>query len=898
MSWLRVLGCRIRGLFVKRRLERDLDDELRAHIEMLTEENLRKGMSSGEARYAAQRAFGGIEQAKEIYRERRGLPLVETLLRDVLYALRSLRKSPGFTAIAVLTLALGIGANTAIFSVVNAVLLRPLPYQDPDRLMMLRETDSRQNVDHDGSTSYRDFELWKVQNRTFEDMTIFYKSGWGVQTLTGGGEPEKVQGAFVAANFFSMLGVAPALGRAISPEEVEHRERVVVLSDGLWQRRFGASPQAVGMNLEVEGAKWRVIGVMPSRFQFPFLDVQFWAPIKSHPEWLDNKGQESPSNDRWMVTGRLKPNVMLPKAQAEMTTIANRVEHEYRKRAPTEIPELQLKGLDVRVIPLSEHIVGNVRRALSVLVGAVLFVLLIGCTNLANLFLARGASRSREFAVRAAMGAGRWRLIFQLLTESVTLALIGAAAAVPVATVVIRGLKAFGPEDIPRLAETSIDGAVLVFTIAISLTAGFLFGLAPAWRVSRNDPNETLKEGGRSASAGRSGRRAHALLVTAEFAMAVILLTGAGLLIRSFLAVLAVDPGFRPEHVLTLYIEFPDSMTQTRQEAFYRRVFERVAALPGVQSAGAISNLFFLNDARTWGLRQVEGRPPEPVGRWTQLMWTQISGDYFRAMGIPLLKGRYFTERDGPESPPVAIVSQTLARRYWPGEDAVGKRLKGFDPRGRNDEWVTVVAVVGDTHSYGLERQPISQIYELGSQRHENTPNLLVRTASDPARLATAVRAAVRAVDYTAVISKIKTMEQRLGEQTARRRFQTWLLGVFSSLALALAAIGIFGVMHYSVAYRTHEIGVRMALGARAMDVFGMVIRQGLLLAGIGVALGILGALWLTQALSGMLYGVTARDPVTFAAVALVLLATALAACYIPARRATRVDPMVALRCE
>jgi putative ABC transport system permease protein len=380
--------------------------------------------------------------------------------------------------------------------------------------------------------------------------------------------------------------------------------------------------------------------------------------------------------------------------------------------------------------------------------------------------------------------------------------------------------------------------------------------------------------------------------------MAVILLSGAGLLIRSFLAVLAVDPGFHPEHVLTAHIDFPHSMTQTRQEAFFQRVFERVAALPGVQAAGAVSNLFFLDEERTWGLRQVEGRPPEPVGRWSQLVWTQVSGDYFRAMGIPLIEGRYFAERDGPESPPVAIVNQTLARRYWPGEDAVGKRLKGFDPRGRNDEWVTVVAVVGDTHSHGLERQPISQIYEAQIQRHENTPNLVVRTASDPARLAAAVRAAVRAVDNTAVIAKITTMEQRLGEQTARRRFQTWLLGVFSALALALAAIGIFGVMYYSVAQRTHEIGVRMALGARATDVFGMVIGQGLLLAGIGVGTGILGALWLTQALSGMLYGVTARDPVTFAMVALVLLATALAACYIPARRATRVDPMAALRCE
>jgi len=500
--------------------------------------------------------------------------------------------------------------------------------------------------------------------------------------------------------------------------------------------------------------------------------------------------------------------------------------------------------------------------------------------------------------VRAAIGADRGRLIFQVLTESVTVALIGGAAGVLVAIMAIRGLKAFGPEDIPRLGETGIDGGVLLFTLAISLAAGIFFGLVPAWRVSRNDPNETLKEGGRNAAEGRSSRHAHALLVTAEFAMAVILLSGAGLLIRSFLAVLAIDPGFRPEHVLTVNIEFPHSMTQTRQEAFYRRAFERVAALPGVQAAGAVSNLFFLNDARTWGLRQVESRPPEPVGRWTQLVWTQVSGDYFRAMGIPLIKGRYFTDHDGPDSPPVAIVNQTLARRYWPGEDAIGKRLKGFDPRGRNDEWVTVVAVVGDTHSYGLERQPISQIYEAQIQRHENTPQLVVRTASDPARLAAAIRATVRAVDNTAVISNIATMEQRLGEQTARRRFQTWLLGVFSALALALAAIGIFGVMHYSVAYRTHEFGVRMALGARATDVFGMVIGQGLLLAGIGVCAGILGSLWLTQALSGMLYGVTARDPVTFAAVALVLLATALAACYIPARRATKVDPMVALRCD
>jgi putative ABC transport system permease protein len=810
------------------------------------------------------------------------------MLNDLRFGIRTLLKSPGFTAVAVLTLALGIGANTAIFSVINAVLLRTLPYRDPDDIAILWKTVPKKNIQEDW-TSYPTFKDWKDHNNVFEDMTLVFRPEAAQVVLTGNDRPERIQGAKVSANFFSVMGVSPVLGRSFSPDEGERGDQVVVLSYGFWQRQFGSSADALGNTIEVDGKKTKIIGIMPASFQFPSKESQLWLLNTADPRWPTFAWIRLA--DAFCGVGRLKANVSPAQAQAEMSTIARGLEKQY--------PDTDT-GLGIKVVPLPVHFAGNnVRLALCVLFGAVVFVLLIACTNVASLVLARGAARQREFAIRTALGAGRAQLIRQLLTESAVLSLASGCLGFCLALIGIRTLVVIGPRDIPGLVDTGIDVRVLTFTLLISMLTGLLFGLAPAWKILRSDPNDSLKEGGRSATSGHGSGRTRELLVVLEFALAVVLLTGAGLLVRSFLRIQEVDLGFKPERVLMMQMTLPDSWVQdnARTTAFFERAIQKVESLPGVEAAaigGGFGDEHIPNVTIT-----VEGRPAVPPGEQREEASDDVISDgYFRVMGVPLLSGRFFSDQDGPHTPPVAIISQKMARQFWPEENPIGRRFHYGVP-GENSDWHTVVGVVGDMLRNGLERRRMSQFYLSHRQKMwALSLYFAVRTASDPLQLAAAVRSEIQSLDKTVWLDHVTTVELWLRELGSQRRFQTSLLSLFAVVALLLAAIGIYGLMHHSVTQRTHEIGIRIALGAQPRDVLGMVIRQGLVLALIGVIAGSVCALSLTRILSSLLFGVTPTDPVTFVGVALLLLGVALSACYIPASQATKVDPMVALRYE
>jgi predicted permease len=876
-------------LFRRARTEKQLDKELRFHLEQQIADYVAAGVTPDEARRRARLEFGGLGQVKEECRDVGAARFVETLIQDLRYGLRQLRRNPGFTAVAVITLALGIGANTAIFSVIEAVLLRPLPYKESSRLAILGPSDATASI------SYRDYEAWRAQSRSFEDLAVYYTdNSWSRVILTGTPEPEAVQGAFVSANFFPLMGVSPLLGRVFTSREETRREHVVVLSYNLWARKFGASRDLIGKALQINGMNFQVIGVMPEDFQFPARSSELWAPLTTNPLWGETALVEvDPSHvrhfhKRWQVVGRLTPGVTFQEAQAEMKTIVARLQ----QVDPTD------RDLDVRVEPLRVNISGEMRLALWLLFGAVSLVLLIACSNVANLVLARGAVRRRELAVRAALGAGRARLMRQLFTESGLLGLLSGLVGLVLAMFGIRALIAFAPPGLPRLEESGLDPWVLAFTFGVALFAAALFGLFPAWKVSRGDPSESLKAASKGASGSVALRRMQSLLVAAQFALSVVLLAGGVLLIRSFLAVEAVNPGFQPGRVLTMSVTFPVGAPVTRLRTFDDSMLARVRGLPGVRAVGGIDGLFELGSPHIVALRSIEGRVFDPRERSGPLIWDTVCGDFFQAMGVPLLKGRFFSERDGPDSPLVAIIDESMARRYWPHEDPIGARIKGQDRRGRNDEWVTVIGEVGDVRNHGLDKPATPHVFEWYRQSGDMTPDLVVRTIGSPRALAGSLRSVVRTLDRTAILSPVTTLKQQLSEQLSPRRFQTWLLSLFSLIALLLSALGIYGVMHYSVAQRTHEMGIRMALGAQKSDVLQLVVGQGMILAVVGEGIGIIGALGITRFMSSLLYGVKPTDPVTFVAVSLLLLGVALLACYIPARRATKVDPMVALRHE
>ncbi|MGB7921783.1 MAG: ABC transporter permease [Pyrinomonadaceae bacterium] len=814
--------------------------------------------------------------------------MIETLWQDVRYGMRMLLKRPGFTLVAVLALALGIGANSAIFSVVNAVLLRPLPFDDPERLVVVWEKRPRQNRDA-VPASPADFVDWQKQNQVFERMAAHMPRAFN---LTGAGEPEQIVGQLVTADFFSVLGVKAAEGRTLLAEvDRPGGERAVVISHALWQRRFGGDRSLVGKSIRLDDEGVTVVGVMPPAFQYPEGDSEMWVASRAVVPEASLPGNPDPLTIRSLhylnVIARLKQGVTREQAQAEMETISGRLEQQY----PNENT-----GHTSRVVSLHEQLVGDVRPALLVLLGAVGFVLLIACANVANLLLARATARQKEMSIRTALGAGRLRLVRQLLTESTLLSLMGGAVGLMLALWGVDLLVALSPEDLPRLKEISLDGRVVGFTLSVSVLTGMIFGLAPALQASKQDLSGALKESARGASSGIGRRRTRNLLVIAEVALALVLLVGAGLMVRSFWRLQQADPGFNPQNVVSMELSLPSSKYAKEEQMadFYKKVIGRIETLPGIESVGATWMLPLSGQDAGSGF-EIEGRPPSAPGEGQRSTFSSVTPRYFRTMGIPLIKGRDFNDQDTATTPGAVIINETFARRYFPGEDPLGKRMRRG---GENKPWLTVVGIVGDVKHLSLAAEPRTEFYLSSLQSPQSFMNVVVRTASDPVNLMAAIRQEVWAVDRDQPVANVETMRQLVANSVASARFNTLLLGVFASVAMILAAVGIYGIMAYSVIQRTHEIGIRMALGAGRRDILRMVVGQGMTLAVVGVAIGLLASFALTRVMSSLLYGVTATDPLTFAGVALALVVVALLACYIPARRATKVDPMVALRYE
>jgi putative ABC transport system permease protein len=864
---------RLWGTFRRGRGDREVAEELRLHLELAAEDARRRGGSAADAIRAARLRAGGIPQAMEAMRDQRGLPWLEDFRRDVLYALGALRRNPGFAAVAVITLALGIGANTAIFSIVNAVLLRPLPYSEPGRLVSAGQLLGGEYLffrDHAQSV----------------DAIALYRGGVGLN-LSQGGEADRLTGAQVSANLFSVLGISAARGRGFLPAEEQPAEsRVVVISHALWRQRFGGDASIVGRDIEIDGVPRRVVGVMPPAFSFPSAATDLWIPYAFN---RGNAGALWGGGQRGQTVARLAPGATPAQAQSELRARAP----ELRKANTLWVfaPEW---GANREVVLLQDRLVGDVRTRLLIILGAVGFVLLIACANVANLLLARASTRQHEVAIRHALGAGRGRMARQLLTESAVLGLLGGAAGFLLAFLAVPVLVSGLSADIPRVEEIAVDGWVLGFTMAAGLLTGLVFGAVPAIRSLRSDSNGSLKAGTRGSSASMG--RAAALFVVAEIAVAVLLVIGAGLLIRSFAELLRVDPGFRSEQIVTARItppavRYPD---ETRTRALYAEVLARVAALPGVQDVEAVSHLPLVGGSSGFAF-EVEGKPyVQGTGAPTTGEHAVTPG-YLQVMGIPLREGRLLAPGDR-DAPAVAVINETMARDYWPGEKAVGKRLK---PVWKVDGWITVVGVVGDIKYSGLAKKVEPEIYRPFLQAPERDMSLVVRTAvADPTTLAASLRQAVASVDAMVPVSEIRTVDQLLARSVATPRVTTMLLALFAAVALTLAAIGIYGVLSYTVSRRTREIGVRMALGARRGDVLRMMMGHALLLAGLGTTAGVAAALATTRALDSLLFGVSRTDMLTFAIVPVLLLIVAVIAAYVPASRATRVDPMIALRLE
>ena len=800
------------------------------------------------------------------------------MFQDLRYGLRMLVKNPGFAFVAVLTLALGIGANTAIFSIVNAVLLQPLPFSEPDRLVWV--WGNIRNGGRSASVSPLDYLDYRSQNTSFEHFAATFSIP-APFNLTGSGEPERLQGAVATGNFFQALGVNPALGRTFLLENEEPgRDQVVVLSHRLWKQRFAGDPALIGKTLALDGRTFEVIGVMPAGFNFP-RGAELWTPMN----FQISPGMKQRKAHFFRPIGRLKPGVTLAQAQADMDSIAGILETQY--------PDSNT-GWNLRMVPLREQLVGNIRPTLRVLFGAVGLVLLIACANVANLLLVRASSRQKEIAIRMALGAGRRRIVRQMLTESLLLAIAGGTLGVFLAIWGTDLIVAFSGNDIPATAQIGIDGVVLGFTLCVSLLTGILFGLVPALPATQPSRlSETLKEGGRAGGQGASRNRTRNLLVVFETAIAVVLLIGAGLLIRSFVRLQNVGPGFDPENVLTARIDLPREKYNLPEKAasFWVQLHERLAALPGVEAVGMNTELPLSGQPNDMPF-SVEGRPAEPNQRFGA-DFRRVNQDYLRSIRIPLKRGREFTEQEVRQGANVVVISETLANGVFGDDDPLGQRLL----LAINEKTaVEIIGIVGDIRHRTLEADPWAMMY-LPVPSTQWT-NLTIKVSGDPLSMAAAVRGEVRAIDPDQPVAAIRTMEQVVAESVGAPRYRTSLLGLFAFIALLLAAIGIYGVSSYAVAQRTHEIGIRMALGAEPRDVQLLVIGRGIGLALVGVGAGLVGAFGLTRLLAGLLFGVTATDPLTFAGVAVILTAIALLACWIPARRAARVDPMVALRHE
>ncbi len=817
---------------------------------------------------------------------------MESLLQDLRFGFRTLLKNPGVSAVAIIALALGTGANSAIFSVVNAVLLRPLPYENPNSLVLVWGKNATTSRD---PLSVPDFLDYRNQNAVFGEMACFAYDDFNLST---GDEPEHIQGTMVSANYFAVLGANLSQGIAFRPEDDQPgASRIAIISNGLWKRRFGSDPNLVGQPILLNGASFIVTGIAPASFQSPNPEdnPQVWVPLSlDGGDRLRVPSSVSPASltnrrGRFLIgIARLKPGVTPRQAQADLDTIASRLEQQYKDTNA---------GIGTSVVSLREHIIGKIESALVVLLAAVGFVLLIACANVANLLLARAAARQKEIAIRTALGAGRLRLIRQLLTESVLLSLVGGALGLVLAYGEIRLLLGLNPANIPRLSEIGIDGRVLGFTFLIAILTGIIFGLAPAVQASKTDLNEALKEGARGSTGGINRQRVRSLLVVSEVALTVLLLIGAGLMLKSFYSLQRVNPGFNPANTLTMMVNLPASKyTDDHQvQAFFEQVLNRVNVLPGVQTAGAVTGLPLTTTSVIRLRFIVDAHPPANPSEVPRATFRSISYNYFRAMGIALVKGRYFSEQDRDKSPPVVIVNETMASRYWPGEDPIGKRLTIPSLGGVSRE---ITGVVADVKHSSLDTESGAEMYVPYLQKSFNFMALVIRTSSDRLRLTGAVRSEILSVDKSQPVYDVKTMQDVVNDSVSQPRLYTLLLGIFAALALTLAAVGIYGVMNYSVVQRKHEIGIRMALGAQRSDILKMVVGQGMLLALIGVAVGLAAALILTRVMESLLFGVSARDLGTFLIIPLVLAAIALLSSYIPARRATRVDPMIALRYE
>jgi putative ABC transport system permease protein len=881
------------ALFRRSRAERELDEELRQHLDQQTAQNMRLGMNPEEARYAAHKAFGGVEQAKERSRDARGVRWIEDLAQDLRYGARMLAQNPGFALIAILTLALGIGANTAIFSVVNGVLLRQLPYENPEQLALIWEKGFGLNQIPVSASEFRDY---RNQTQSFSSIAAFDTADFN---LTGSELPERVSSAQVSASLFPLLGIKPQLGRVFTDEENEPgRDDVVLLSHGLWQRRFGGDAGIIGSSLALSDRNYTVIGVMPPSFQFPMSlfgikgvtftqPAELWTPVAFSADRLKIRSSRSLG-----VIGRLKPGVTLARAVADVNAVADRMRQQY----PESYPPQEWGAF---AVSLHEQIVGRMRLPLLVLLGAVVMVLLIACANVASLLLARSTMRRKEIVVRAALGASRRRIARQLLTESLLLALCGGGLGLLIAYWGTDQLATLSAQTLPRMKEVGLDGRVLGFTLAISILTGLVFGLLPVIEASKLDLNEVLNEGSRRTTGSSGQRRLRSLIVTAEFALALVMLIGAGLLSRSFWRLQNVSPGFEPENVLTFQISLPwASYPGSRQAAaFFQEASARVAQLPGIKAVGAASILPLSGSSSDEGF-VIEGRPLRDLNDVGDEEFRVVTPDYFRAMGIPLLKGRFFNDADNAGASAVTIINKAFADRHFRGEEPVGKRLTRDDPRESKVNWITIVGVVGDVRHNGLNVVAKPEFYAPHQQESRFSMILAARVTPDSAGMTAAIRREILELDPQLPLYNVRPMERVISESVAPQRLATVLFSGFAALALLLAAIGIYGVMSYAVAQRTHELGIRIALGARTGDVIKLVLTQGMKPALLGVVIGLAGSFWLTPLLDNLLFDVSATDPLTFTVISLLLMVIGLVACWVPARRAAKVDPMVALRAE
>jgi len=886
-AWIRTLASRTRTLFSPRQVDQDFEHELETHLDLLTDENVHRGMTPEEARRAARIRLGGNTQLKDTNRELHGLPFIETFFQDVRFALRMLRKNPGFTAVAVLTLALGIGANTAIFSVVYAVLLKPLPFTNPDQLFTAFQANKQQGIAETGC-SYLNFEEWRAQNHVFSELAGIVAHQL---TLTDGGDPTVVNTSVVTSELFALLDVKPLVGRIFSPQDGKQgAPPVVLVSEDLWRGRFGADPRILGTSINLDQRPFTVIGIIPGAFHTPFFTTkqEVWIPLVQDPVFSTRMPQRA--SHLLPVIGRLKPGVSVAQAQAEMDAISGRLAAEF----PAEN-----SGWTVRLVPLQKEIVGDVRTALLVLLGAVGLVLLIACANIANLLLTRATSRSKEIAVRTALGAGRARIIRQLLSETAVLGLLGGAAGIALAYWGVKALSSLLPSSLPQMNPIRVDYFVLGFALLLSAIAGVAFGLVPAMFAANADIQSSLRESVRVGES-RNRRRARSFLAAGEISLALVLLVAAGLLLRSFSKLMSVSPGFDVQHIVKADISLPQfQYSEPRQwTAFSDELLARIQSDPGLQDS-AIAVPRPIADLRVTLPFDIVGSPPVSASgaasRTTS--YVSISPGYFHVMSIPLLSGRLFDQRDIMSSPRVTIISKTMAQRNFPNQDPLGKQITfGFPPApGVMHE---IVGIVGDVRDDSLGQDPRPMVYVPYAQAPFWGANVVVKSTLSPSSVAATIRQEVQKIDKDLPVTDVAKMPDLIDASVAQPRFRTFLLGLFAVMALVLAATGIFGVISYSVSRRTNEIGIRVALGASRGTILRMVLRETLVLTFAGLAVGLPCALAGSRLLRNMLFGVSAGDPATLAIVAITLAAVAALAGYVPARRAMLVDPMVALRHE